>query len=52
MLATPAGWQLALNQALVVVLGAAVFAMAAALVHRLWARATVVRAVAPPALAR
>jgi hypothetical protein len=52
MLATPAGWQLALNQALVVVLGAAVFAMAAALVRRLWARAMVVRAMAPPALAR
>jgi hypothetical protein len=52
MLATPAGWRLVLNQALVVVLAAAVFAAAAAAIHRLWARATVARAVAPPVLAR
>jgi hypothetical protein len=52
LLATPAGWQLALNQALVILLGAAVFASLAAVVHRLWARATVAGAIAPPALAR
>jgi hypothetical protein len=52
MLATPLGWQLLLNQALVVVIGVGVFGVVAGVVHRLWARAPVTTAVAPHALAR
>ena len=51
LLATPAGWQLALNQIGIVLVGAVLFGAAAGLVHRLWARQTVAASVAPPVLA-
>lgn len=38
MLATPAGWRLALNQAFVVVVAAGAFAAVAGVIHRLWSR--------------
>jgi len=50
MLATPAGWRLALNQAFVVVVAASVFAAVAGVIHRLWSRPVVIAAAAPEAL--
>ena len=38
MMATPAGWRLALNQVFVVVVAAGVFAAVAGVIHRLWSR--------------
>jgi hypothetical protein len=52
MLATPAGWHLVLNQALVVAVATGVFAAAAAVVHRLWTRETVAAAPEAQAVAR
>jgi hypothetical protein len=52
MLATPAGWWLALNQVLVGAVGAAVFAVVAGVIHRLWTRESVAGAPAPQALMR
>jgi hypothetical protein len=52
MLATPAGWRLALNQALVGAVGAAAFATVAGVIHRFWAREAVTAAPAPQALMR
>ena len=40
ILATPAGWRLALDQALVEALAVAVFTVVAAVIHRLWRPAT------------
>jgi len=52
MMATPAGWRLALNQVFVVVVAAGVFAAVAGVIHRLWSRPRPVMpvAVAPAAL--
>jgi len=50
MLATPAGWRLALNQAFVVVVAAGVFAAVAGVIHRRWSRPLVTVAAAPEAL--
>jgi hypothetical protein len=52
MLTTPAGWRLALNQVLVGAVGAAVFALVAGVLHRLWTRVVVAAAPAPQALVR
>jgi hypothetical protein len=52
MLATPAGWRLAINQALVVAVGAGVFLALAGVVRRLWTREPLTAAAAPSALAR
>jgi hypothetical protein len=52
LLATAAGWRLALNQVLVGAAGGAALAAVAWLVHRLWARPDGAAAPAPPALAR
>jgi hypothetical protein len=52
MLATPAGWRLALNQALVAAVAAGAFAAVAGLIYRLWARPAVTAAPVPQALAR
>jgi hypothetical protein len=52
MLGTPSGWRLALNQALVVAVGAGVFLAVAGVVRRLWTREPMTAAAAPSALAR
>jgi hypothetical protein len=52
MLLTPAGWRLVVNQLLVGVLGAAVAALVAVAIRRLWTRPTATATAAPPALAR
>ena len=54
MLATPAGWRLALNQVFVIVVAAGAFAAVAAVTHRLWSRPrpVVPVAAAPEALVR
>ena len=51
LLATPAGWRLALDQMLVVAVTGAVVALVAVLIRRLWARPRMTIADAPPALA-
>jgi hypothetical protein len=52
LLATPVGWRLALNQLFVVVVAGVVFALAAVVIRRVWARPAVAVVAAPPALAR
>ncbi len=52
MLATAAGWRLALNQAFVIAVAAGVFAAAAGVIHRLWFRPVATVAAVPEALAR
>jgi hypothetical protein len=52
MLATSAGWRLALNQVLVGAVAAVAFALVAAILHRLWAREAMTAAPAPQALVR
>ena len=43
MLATPAGWRLAVNQALLLVASLAVFAVVAVLIRRVWTPPLVAR---------
>jgi hypothetical protein len=52
MLATSAGWRLALNQVLVGAVAAVAFALVAAILHRFWAREAMTAAPAPQALVR